>query len=99
MLSKALMPTAFTSEADPQLLKKMRASSGRNDMNMCKSYYRLIKNLQQEDIRRVPTGALVVRGTLDGIVSAEEAEALASELSGFGEVLTLQDLSHNLRRF
>jgi len=44
----------------------------------------------------VPTGALVMRGALDGIVSAEEAQALASELSGSGEVVTLQDLSHNL---
>mmetsp|Transcript_54900 Transcript_54900/g.146596 ORF Transcript_54900/g.146596 Transcript_54900/m.146596 type:complete len:314 (-) Transcript_54900:334-1275(-) len=95
MLSKALMPTAFTSEADPELLKEMRASSGRNDMYMCKAYYRQIKNLPEEVLRRVPTRALVVHGILDGIVSAEEAEALASALPGSGEVLTLQDLSHN----
>jgi pimeloyl-ACP methyl ester carboxylesterase len=96
MLSKALVSAVFTSEADPELLKEMRASSGRNDMYMCKAYYRQIKNLPEEDIRRVPTRALVVHGSLDGIVSAEEAEALASELSGSGELMTLEDVSHNL---
>lgn len=95
-MTEAFVSTAFTKNADTDLLMQERDGCNRNPMYMCKAYYRQIRNLSESEVRKVRARTLVVHGASDGIVHKEGSLALVAALTGATEELAIVDASHNL---
>lgn len=94
-MTRAFLAAAFASGTDQDLLNQEEAKCNENPMSMCKAYYRQLRSVPDVEIREVQVATIVLHGTGDGLIPAEQGRLLSEALPGLSKFIVIDGASHN----